>query len=149
MIRLLPESATRDARLLLCSRGVRAFADGFVSILLPAYLLARGFDPFEIGVLATATMLGSAALTLAIGFIATRVRRKHLLNALSLLMIATGFGFAFADGFWPLLVVALVGTLNPSAGDVSAFLAVPMRAANGLIKVAVWGQQVLETFGLM
>ena len=53
--------------------------------------------------------------------------------------------------------VAAVGMINHfayrfvvgSGGDVSAFLAVPMRAANGLIKVAVWGQQVLETFGLM
>jgi MFS family permease len=38
------------------------------------------------------------------------------------LMIATGLGFAFLHDFWPLLVVAFVGTLNPSAGDVSVFL---------------------------
>jgi MFS family permease len=37
-------------------------------------------------------------------------------------MAATGLGFAAAEGFWPLLVIAFVGTLNPSSGDVSLFL---------------------------
>ena len=37
-------------------------------------------------------------------------------------MALTGAAFALVDAFWPLLVVAFVGTLNPSAGDVSVFL---------------------------
>jgi predicted MFS family arabinose efflux permease len=37
-------------------------------------------------------------------------------------MAVTGVGFAGLTTFWPLMVVALVGTLNPSAGDVSLFL---------------------------
>jgi predicted MFS family arabinose efflux permease len=37
-------------------------------------------------------------------------------------MCATGLAFAGLTSFWPLLVVAFVGTLNPSAGDVSVFL---------------------------
>jgi predicted MFS family arabinose efflux permease len=37
-------------------------------------------------------------------------------------MAATGLGFAFVSDFWPLLLVAFVGTLNPSSGDVSVFL---------------------------
>ncbi len=37
-------------------------------------------------------------------------------------MVATGLGFAFVHQFWPLLLVAFVGTLNPSSGDVSVFL---------------------------
>ena len=41
---------------------------------------------------------------------------------MSLLLIATGLGFAAATSFWPLMVVAFVGTLNPSGGDVSVFL---------------------------
>jgi MFS family permease len=38
------------------------------------------------------------------------------------LMIATGFAFAQVTAFWPLLVVAFVGTINPSSGDVTLFL---------------------------
>ena len=37
-------------------------------------------------------------------------------------MAATGIGFAAVVSFWPLVVIAVVGTLNPSAGDVSVFL---------------------------
>jgi MFS family permease len=101
---------------------VRAFADGFVSVLLPVYLLGLGFDGLEIGAIATATLIGSAALTLVVGFIAYRFRARPLLTSAALLMAATGAGFALVHGFWPLLVVAFVGTLNPSSGDVSVFL---------------------------
>jgi len=37
-------------------------------------------------------------------------------------MAATGLGFAGIEAFWPLLVIAFIGTLNPSGGDVSVFL---------------------------
>jgi predicted MFS family arabinose efflux permease len=37
-------------------------------------------------------------------------------------MILTGLGFVGVEAFWPLLVIAFVGTLNPSGGDVSIFL---------------------------
>lgn len=64
----------------------------------------------------------SGALTLAVGLLAYRFKRRHLLFSAALLLTATGLGFAFVHAFWPLLVVAFVGTLNPSAGDVSVFL---------------------------
>ena len=37
-------------------------------------------------------------------------------------------GFALPRSFWPLFVVAVVGTLNPSAGDVSLFLPLEQAA---------------------
>src|SRR5690242_21240094 len=39
-------------------------------------------------------------------------------------MAGTGVGFAALRAFWPLFVVAVIGTLNPSGGDVSVFLPV-------------------------
>ena len=63
MVQLLPPSATAETRLLLAARGLRAASDGFVSIILPAYLLLLGFDAVRVGVLATTTLLGSALLT--------------------------------------------------------------------------------------
>ena len=101
---------------------MRAFGDGFVSVLLPVYLLGLGFDGFQIGAVATATLVGSSALTLLVGFIAHRFRARPLLSSAALLMVATGVGFVLVHGFWPLLIVAFVGTLNPSSGDVSVFL---------------------------
>jgi MFS family permease len=107
---------------LISSRAVRAFGDGFVSVLLPVYLTGLGFSGFQVGVLTTATLVGSAALTLLVGLVAYRLRRRRLLSSAAVLMLATGLGFAFVHDFWPLVIVAFVGTLNPSSGDVSVFL---------------------------
>ena len=107
---------------LLVARALRAFADGYMAVLLPAYLLALGMGTLEVGVIATATMLGSALATLAVGVWGHRVGSRRLLTGAALLMALTGAGFAGLASFWPLLVVAFVGTLNPSSGDVSVFL---------------------------
>jgi MFS family permease len=112
----------QDVRRLLWVRALRAFGDGYVSLLLPVYLLALGLSPFEVGIITTATLLGSGALTLLVGLHAYRFRYRTLLLAATVLMTATGLGFAAITQFWPLLVVAFVGTLNPSSGDVSIFL---------------------------
>ena len=107
---------------LLIAKGLRAFGDGFVSLLLPLYLLQLGFGPLEVGVIATTTLLGSGLLTLLVGMYAHRFHYRTLLLAATLLMGGTGVGFAFLTDFWPLMLIALVGTLNPSSGDVSVFL---------------------------
>ncbi len=119
---LIVREAAPDARILLTARGSRALGDGFVSVLLPLHLTQLGFSTLQIGAIATTTLLGSATLTLAIGMIAIRLRLDQLLIRAALLMMATGIGFALVDNFWPLIVVAFAGTLNPSGGDVSVFL---------------------------
>jgi len=93
-----------------------------VSLLLPVYLLELGFSALEVGVIATATLLGSGLLTLGVGLTAHRYHYRTMLLAATLLMAATGVGFAALTDFWPLLAIAVVGTLNPSSGDVSVFL---------------------------
>jgi len=111
-----------DIRRLLWARGLRAFGDGFVSLLLPLYLITLGLTPFEVGVITTGTLLGSGILTLLVGLHAWRLRFRTLLLFATALMMATGVGFATFTQFWPLFVIAVVGTLNPSSGDVSVFL---------------------------
>ena len=106
---------------LLTARSLRAFADGYVAVLLPVYLLALGFGTLEVGFLSTVTMLGSAAATLAVGRWGHRFELRRLLIAAAALMVATGAGFAAFSSLWPLLVVALAGTMNPGGGDVSVF----------------------------
>jgi MFS family permease len=124
----LPPSASADSKRLLLTRALRGFADGAVSVLLPGYLSALGFSSFRIAAIIFATLTGSAALTLWIGFAANRIGRRHVLLAACALMFATGAGFTLITAFWPLFVVAFVGTLNPSAGDVSLFLPVEQSA---------------------
>jgi MFS family permease len=112
---------------LMSARAVRDFGDGFVAVLLPVYLTALGFSPLEVGVIATAALLGSALLTLGIGLIGGRHDHRRLLLAGASLMIATGVALALVHDFALLLVVAFAGTINPSAGSVSVF--VPLEHA--------------------
>lgn len=118
----LPPGTLPAAGLVLWTRALRSFGDGYISLLLPFYLTLLGFSALEVGVMVTSTLLGSGMMTLAVGFIAHRYRSRSLLLAASLLMTATGVAFIAATDFWPLLLVAFLGTLNPSSGDVSVFL---------------------------
>ena len=118
----LPAGVEPASAWLLASRMLRGFADGYVAVLLPAYLGALGLGVVEIGVLSTLTLAGSAVATIAVGALGHRFRAARLLYAAALTMVATGLGFAGFQTFWPLALVAFVGTLNPSSGDVSVFL---------------------------
>jgi len=118
---LLPPGTAPDAALILTARGIRAFTDGYVALLLPYYLTLLGYSALEVGVIATATLFGSGLLTLLVGVFAYRFRLHLLLTAACLLMLVTGIGFATVTDFLPLLLIAVIGTLNPSSGDVSVF----------------------------
>ncbi len=114
--------AARATRPVIVARAIRAFADGFAAVLLARYLQHIGFDGFQIGVIVTATLLGSAALTLWAGLRLNRWGAQRVLFASCALMALTGLGFSTVTRFWPLVIVGFVGTLNPSGGDVSLFL---------------------------
>jgi MFS family permease len=114
--------AARPTRPLVVARAIRAFADGFAAVLLARYLQELGFSNTQIGVLVTATLLGSAALTLWAGLRLNRWPAQKVLLWSCGLMALTGVGFAAVTEYWPLLAVAFCGTLNPSGGDVSLFL---------------------------
>lgn len=144
---LLPQGTNAFALPLLQARALRAFADGFVAVLLPVYLLALGFGTWEVGLLATTTLFGSALATLAVGAWGHRFHHSTLLSFAALLMAATGIAFAASSAFWPLLIVAFVGTLNPSSGDVSLFLPLEharlAQAADGDVRTSLFARYSL------
>jgi len=110
-------------------------------------LLDLGFSALEVGAIATATLVGSGVLTLVVGLRAHRHSYRALLIAATVLMAGTGFGFAVVRDFWPLLLIAVVGTLNPSSGDVSVFLplehAVLSRVVDDRRRTAVFARYSL------
>jgi len=116
-----------DLRRLLWARGLRDFGDGFVAVVLPAYLLAFDFTAFQVGLFATTALLGSSGLTLSVGLLGSRFDHRPLLLAAALLMAATGLAFSSLEHYAALFVVAFVGTVNPSGGSVSVF--VPLEHA--------------------
>jgi len=124
----MPASATAESRTLITTRAFRGFADGLVSIILPSYLSALGFNATQIGIILFGTLFGSALVTLWAGLAARRIGCRRLLLSACVLMLATGLLFSYLRTFWPLFVVAFIGTLNPSAGDVSLFLPLEQAA---------------------
>jgi len=113
--------------LLYAARGVRGFGDGFAVIILPAYLSAIGFNPVQIGLVATAALLGSSLLTLAVGFLAPKHDLRNLLLLGAGLMVATGIAFPSFQHIAFVLLVAFVGTINPNTGDTGVL--VPLEHA--------------------
>ena len=66
---------------ILVAKGLRAFGDGYVSLLLPLYLLELGLTPLQVGLIATATLFGSGLLTLLVGLQAHHYHYRSLLLA--------------------------------------------------------------------
>ncbi len=109
------------------ARALRDFGDGFIAVLLPVYLTAIGLGAFEVGLAATLALFGSALMTLGIGYLGAKIDQRKLLIAASGLMIATGLAFAASSTYGIVLLVAFMGTINPSSGSVSIF--VPLEHA--------------------
>jgi|GraSoi_2013_80cm_1033760.scaffolds.fasta_scaffold05321_2 MFS family permease len=112
---------------LYAARAARGFGDGFAAIILPAYLLEIGFNPLQIGLVATAALLGSAATTLAIGFLAPRYHLRTLLLACAALMVVTGIAIPSFQHFVFIAAIAFIGTMNPTTGDIGVH--VPLEQA--------------------
>ena len=118
------------------ARAIRDFGDGFVAILLPVYLIGLGMSAFEVGMVATLALFGAALLTLAIGFLGARHDRRALLLCASVLMAATGIAYAAANDYAVLLLVAFVGTINPSGGSTSIFVPLEHTILSGAVTPA-------------
>jgi MFS family permease len=112
----------RDLLLLYIARAARNFGDGFAVIVLPAYLSAIGYEPAQIGFVATAALSGAALLTLTVGYLAPRFDLRSLLIAGAILMTATGIAMPNTQHLALIMVVAFVGTMNMATGDIGVLV---------------------------
>src|SRR5690242_11096023 len=101
-VRSVQRVSNRTTGPLVLARALRGFADGFASVLLARYLVELGFSGLQVGVLVTATLLGSAVLTLIAGLRLTRFGARSVLLWSCALMATTGLGFGTLTWFWPL-----------------------------------------------
>ena len=74
-------NGANDTLRILVARGLRAFGDGFVALLVPIYLVELGFSALAVGAIVTSTLIGTALLTLWVGMVANRYSLRRLLLA--------------------------------------------------------------------
>ena len=115
---------TNDGRLIIAARIVRAFAYGFLSIVLAIYLKLTGLTDPLIGLILTATLVNSVLFSLFASFYADRIGRRRILLIYAALMSVSGAIFVSTDNYVVLIIAALIGTLNVTGSETGAFLSV-------------------------
>src|SRR5260221_14559323 len=90
-------------------------------------MTALGYDAVAVGLVATASLLGTALLTLIVGWIAPHRDLRALMIFGAGLMAATGIAFPNVEHFVLIVLVAFIGTINPSGGDLGVL--VPLEHA--------------------
>ena len=113
-----------DGRKLLLTRVLRTFAYGYLAVVLAVYLARLGYDDVRIGLIVSAAVAGSTAMTVVWTLLADRVGRRRTVAILSLLMAIGGLLFAAGSSFVLLLLAAFTGTISATSSEVGAFVTV-------------------------
>jgi MFS family permease len=123
-----------DGKLLLCARIVRTFAYGFLSVILAIYLKLIGFDDILIGIILSVTLINSIIFTLFASFYADRIGRRKILLLYTAMMSISGVIFFVTENPLALIIAALLGTLNITGSETSAFLSIEQSILPQTIK---------------
>lgn len=125
----------RSARVVFLAKAVRTFCYGFLGVLFPIHLSRLGLGPEGIGVAVTLTLIGSAAMTVAVRRPAERLGGRTVLVALAGLVTLAGLLFATTRHPGLAVLAAVVGNLAVSVGETGPFLSVEQvllaRTASG------------------
>jgi MFS family permease len=113
---------TRDYRLLLGARMLRAFGFGFGAVVVGIHLERRHLRPFEIGVILAVALVSASVSGLVLAAASQRFGRRRALALTGLLMAGAGLDLVLAPNFWALLPAALTGMLSAGSVDLGPFL---------------------------
>jgi MFS family permease len=108
-----------DAKLLMASRGIRAFAFSYLNVVFAIFLDQLGYTPLMIGVIFSVAYLAGALLTAVWGYLSDRYGRRKILMLLAALTIISNGIYIFFSGLVFILlavVMANVGGTGGSAG---------------------------------
>jgi MFS family permease len=121
---LLLDWLTTDGKLILAARIVRAFAYGFLSVILAIYLKLLGFSDTSIGIVLAATLANSVIFTIIASFYADRIGRRKTLIMYGVLMSIAGAIFLITANYYALIAAAIIGTINVTGSETGAFLSI-------------------------
>ncbi len=122
-----------DAATLFAARMIRLFAYGALSVGLVLYLAELGLSEALIGVVLTATLIGDAAISLAMTTTADRLGRRRMLLLGALLMALAGLAFLLTQQPVLLILAAIIGVISPSGNEIGPFLSIEQAALAQLL----------------
>jgi MFS family permease len=106
-----------DAKLLMVSRGIRAFAFSYLNVIFAIYLDRIGYSTVTIGIIFTVAYLSGALLTAVWGYLSDRLGRRKILMLLALLtIVSNGILIFFTSLFFILLSVIIANVGAGGAG---------------------------------
>ncbi|MBI1949881.1 MAG: MFS transporter [Acidobacteria bacterium] len=111
-----------DRVVLYAAAFVRSLATGMIGVLMGVYLARLEFDPFRIGYVVGAGLLGCAAAALLVTCFADRAGRRLSLIGVSLLSFAGGCAFALTSHPFAAGAAAFLGMVNGMGRDRGAAL---------------------------
>lgn len=112
---------------------IRLFAYGALSVGLVLYLAELGLSEALIGVVLTATLIGDAAISLAMTTTADRLGRRRMLLLGALLMALAGLAFLLTQQPVLLILAAIIGVISPSGNEIGPFLSIEQAALAQLL----------------
>ena len=102
----------RDAKLLMASRGIRAFAFSYLNVVFAIYLDRLGYTPVIIGIVYSVAYLSGAVLTALWGYLSDRYGRRKILMLLAFLTIVSNAIFVFFSSLFFILLAVIVANVG-------------------------------------
>jgi MFS family permease len=118
-MKFITENMQRDVLVLMASRGVRAFAFSYLSVVFAIYLAQLGYSTVTVGLVFSTGYATSALLTAVWGYLADRYGRKNILILLAVLTIISNLLYLFFNHLIFILLaesIAAVGVGSSGAG---------------------------------
>lgn len=112
----LPPWLTTDLRWIIASRCARSLSQGYLSVIVPLYLLQIGFNGFSLGELFTVGAIISGVLTVSVSLLADHLGRKPFLIVFPVFSAIAAIVFISTRNFWILVASSALGTLGRGGG---------------------------------
>lgn len=101
---------------IMAGRATRSLSQGYLSVIVPLYLLHIGFTAVTLGELFTVGAIVSAVLTLAVSVLADQYGRKPFLIIFPLLTAVAAIIFISTRNFGVILAASSLGTIGRGGG---------------------------------
>jgi MFS family permease len=101
-----------DAKLLMVSRGIRAFAFSYLNVIFAIYLNRLGYSTVTIGIVYSVAYLSGAVLTAVWGYLSDRYGRRKILMLLAFLTILSNGIFVFFSSLLFIFLAVIIANVG-------------------------------------